>query len=93
VICPLAASPARVRADGGAVPGARFVRAFSTSLQGFALNVAPLLLFGALSLLLTLVGLLTFWVGLIAVFPLLAAASYCGWKDIYAPPPGALMRY
>jgi hypothetical protein len=73
--------------------GARFVHAFAASLQGFALNVAPLLLFGALSLLLTLVGLLTFWVGLIAVFPLLAAASYCGWKDIYAPPPGALMRY
>ena len=73
--------------------GARFVRAFGTSLQGFALNVAPLLLFGALSLLLTLVGLLTFWVGLIAVFPLLAAASYYGWKDIYAPPPGALTRY
>jgi hypothetical protein len=73
--------------------GARFVRAFSTSLQGFALNMAPLLLFGTLSLLLTLVGLLTFGVGLVAVFPLLAAASYCGWKDIYAPPPEALTRY
>ena len=72
---------------------ARFVRAFGASLRGFALNVAPLLLFGALSLVLTLVGLLTFWVGLIAVFPLLAAASYFAWKDIYAPPPGALTRY
>jgi hypothetical protein len=71
----------------------RFVDAFGASLRGFALNVAPLLLFGALSLVLTLVGLLTFWVGLVAVFPLLAAASYFGWKDIYAPPPEALIRY
>ena len=72
---------------------APFLRAFQASVQGFALNVAPLLLFGALSLLLTLVGLLTFYVGLVAVFPLLAAASYFGWKDVYTPPPETLTRY
>ena len=72
---------------------AGFVQAFGASLRGFALNVAPLLVFGALSLGLTLLGLLTFWVGLIAVFPLLAAASYFGWKDIYKPPLEAVTRY
>ena len=72
---------------------AGFMRAFGASLRGFSLNVAPLLLFGVLSLLLTLVGLLTFGLGLVAVFPLLAAASYSGWRDIYTPPPEALTRY
>lgn len=64
---------------------ARFVEAFATSLRGFALNIVPLLLFGLLSLILIFVGMLTFWVGLIAVLPLLAAASYAAWKDIYMP--------
>ncbi|HEX9276839.1 MAG TPA: hypothetical protein VGA51_10655 [Casimicrobiaceae bacterium] len=64
---------------------ARFVEAFAASLRGFALNIAPLLLFGLLSLVLTLVGLLLFWIGLVAVLPLLAAASYAAWKDIYRP--------
>jgi uncharacterized membrane protein len=63
----------------------RFGLAFAASLRGFALNVAPLVLFAALSLLLTVIGVLAFYVGLVAVFPLLAAASYAAWKDIYAP--------
>jgi hypothetical protein len=62
---------------------ARFAQAFAASLRGFALNVAPLLLFGVLSLVLTFVGLLTFLIGLVAVLPLLAATSYAAWKDIY----------
>jgi uncharacterized membrane protein len=65
--------------------GATFTRAFKGSLRGFTLNVAPLALFGALSLVLTAIGLLTFYVGLVAVFPLLTAASYAAWKDIYVP--------
>jgi len=64
---------------------ARFAQAFAASARGFALNVAPLLLFGLISLVLTFIGLLTFWVGLIAVLPLLATASYAAWKDIYQP--------
>ena len=62
---------------------ASFACAFATSARAFALNVAPLLLFGALSLGLTVIGVLAFGVGLIAVFPLLSAASYAAWKDIY----------
>jgi uncharacterized membrane protein len=65
---------------------ASFTRAFAGSLRAFALNVAPLVLFGALALVLTLIGLVLLWgVGLVAVFPLLTAASYAAWKDIYAP--------
>ena len=59
-------------------------RAFVASFRGFALNTAPLLLFGALALALTLLGLMTYGVGLVIVFPLLSAASYAAWKDIYA---------
>lgn len=66
--------------------GASFTRAFAGSLRGFALNVAPLVLFGALALVLTMIGLVLLWgVGLVVVFPLLTAASYAAWKDIYAP--------
>ena len=55
-------------------------------MHGFALNVAPLVLFGALALVLTMIGLVLLWgVGLIAVFPLLTAASYAAWKDVYTP--------
>lgn len=65
--------------------GASFARAFTGSLRGFALNVAPLVLFGALALILTIIGLVLLWgIGLIVVFPLLTAASYAAWKDIYA---------
>jgi uncharacterized membrane protein len=63
---------------------APFVRAFATSVRAFALNVLPLLVFGALALVLVLIGLLSFGFGLIAIFPLLTAASYAAWKDIYA---------
>lgn len=62
-----------------------FAPAFAISLRGFALNVAPLVLFAALSLALIVIGALAFYVGLIAVFPLLTAASYAAWKDIYVP--------
>jgi hypothetical protein len=72
---------------------AGFVRAFAASLRGFALNTAPLLVFGALSLALTLIGLLTYGIGLIAVYPLLAAASYAAWKDVYAREADAFTAY
>jgi uncharacterized membrane protein len=62
---------------------APFGRAFVTSARAFLLNVGPLLLFGLLSLVLIVIGLMAFGVGLIAVFPLLACANYAAWKDIY----------
>jgi len=62
-----------------------FRRAFATSARAFSLNLAPLLLFGLLSLGLLLVGFLTYGVALVAVFPLVAAASYAAWRDIYGP--------
>jgi len=67
-----------------------FIRAFATSIRAFALNVLPLLVFGALSLVLVIIGLLCFGFGLIAVIPLVSAASYAAWRDVYAvsAPPG-----
>jgi uncharacterized membrane protein len=55
------------------------------------LNVPALLIFGALALVLVLIGLLSYGFGLIAIFPLLSAASYAAWKDVYAltAPPEA----
>src|SRR5258708_1474031 len=46
---------------------ATFTRGFVGSLRGFALNVGPLVLFGALSLVLTAIGLAAYYVGLVAV--------------------------
>jgi uncharacterized membrane protein len=64
--------------------GASFVDAFASSARAFALNLMPLLLFAAIAAVLVVLGLLLFGVGLIAVFPLLSAASYAAWKDIFA---------
>jgi uncharacterized membrane protein len=64
--------------------GASFGGAFATSMRAFVLNIAPLLIFAALAVVLVALGLMTFGVGLIAVFPLLSAASYAAWKDIFA---------
>jgi hypothetical protein len=63
---------------------ASFTDAFASSMRGFALNLAPLLIFAALAVVLVALGLLLFGVGLIAVYPLLSAASYAAWKDIFA---------
>ncbi|HWZ70419.1 MAG TPA: hypothetical protein VN326_02940 [Casimicrobiaceae bacterium] len=68
--------------------GASFVHAFATSVRAFALNLAPLLVFAAIAVVLVALGLLLFGVGLIAVFPLLSAASYAAWKDIFAVDAG-----
>ena len=62
---------------------ASFPDAFGSSVRAFALNLAPLLLFAAIAVVLVALGLLLLGVGLIAVFPLLSAASYAAWKDIY----------
>ncbi len=62
---------------------ATFPDAFGSSVRAFALNLAPLLLFAAIAVVLVALGLLLYGVGLIAVFPLLSAASYAAWKDIF----------
>jgi hypothetical protein len=64
--------------------GASFPGAFSSSIRGFAINLAPLLIFALLAVLLVVLGLMLLGVGLIAVYPLLSAASYAAWKDIFS---------
>ncbi len=64
--------------------GASLADAFIGSLRAFSLNLAPLLIFAALAAVLVALGLMLLGLGLIAVFPLLSAASYAAWKDIFA---------
>ena len=63
--------------------GAGFRQAFAQSAAAFARNPGPLVLFGALSFALLLLGLATSGVGLLLALPWSAAASYAAWKDIF----------
>jgi hypothetical protein len=58
--------------------------AFRESLAAFSRNVAPLLLYGALSLGLFLFGIATSGLGLLLALPWLAASNYAAWKDVFA---------
>ena len=49
----------------------------------FALNTLPLLVYGAVALLLLGLSLLTAGIGLVLALPLSAAALYASWKDIF----------
>ncbi len=64
--------------------GVSFGGAFRNSVRAFALNLAPLLIFSALAVVLVGLGLLLLGIGLIAVYPLLSAATYAAWKDIFS---------
>jgi uncharacterized membrane protein len=57
--------------------------AFAASWNAFALNTMALLAYGALSLVLLGLSLLTMGVGLVLALPLWAASSYAAWKDIF----------
>jgi hypothetical protein len=65
-------------------PGVR--AAFGESVAAFARNIAPLLLYGALSLGLFVFGIVTSGLGLLLALPWLAASSYAAWKDVFAVP-------
>jgi len=58
--------------------------ACAVSMRAFVRNVAPLLLYAAMSFALLFLALATFGVGLILVLPWIASASYAAWKDIFA---------
>ncbi len=64
--------------------GERATRAVAASARAFARNVPALVLYGGLSYALLLLALATMGVGLVLVLPWIAAASYAGWKDIFA---------
>lgn len=59
-------------------------RSFAASFAAFTVNTAPLLVYGALSLVLLGFGLVTMGIGLVIVLPLWAASSYAAWKDVFA---------
>ena len=60
-------------------PGA----AFAASWNAFALNTIALLTYGAVSLLLLGLSLVTMGIGLVLALPLWAASSYVAWKDVF----------
>jgi hypothetical protein len=57
--------------------------AFAASAAAFAQNALPLLAYAAGSLVLLGFGLVTAGLGLALALPLMAAASYAAWKDIF----------
>jgi hypothetical protein len=57
--------------------------AFAASWNAFILNLAPLLVYAAASLVLLGFGLVTMGLGLILALPLWAASSYVAWKDVF----------
>jgi hypothetical protein len=63
--------------------GEGFRAAFAQSGAAFARNLAPLVLYGALSFGLVMIGLATNGIGLLLALPWSAAASYAAWKDIF----------
>ena len=56
--------------------------AFAGSLAAFLQNLPAFLLYGAISIALAGIGLLTFGIALLIVVPLWAASSYAAWKDL-----------
>lgn len=64
--------------------GAGMRAAFAQSGAAFARNALPLALYGALSFVLLMAGLITSGVGLLLALPWSAAASYAAWKDVHA---------
>ncbi len=63
--------------------GVSFREAFAQSLAAFMRNPAPLAVYGALSFVLLLLGLVSSGFGLLLALPWSAAASYAAWKDIF----------
>ena len=63
--------------------GTGTAEAFAESWQGFARNLAPMLLYGVLSLALLVLGWATYGIGLVLALPWWAASSYAAWKDVF----------
>ncbi|HEY3180943.1 MAG TPA: hypothetical protein VGL25_18935 [Casimicrobiaceae bacterium] len=68
---------------GALFDGLSLRASFAQSIRGFAANIAPMALYGVLSLALLLFGWATFGVGLLLALPWWAASSYAAWKDIF----------
>jgi uncharacterized membrane protein len=56
---------------------------FRSSVAAAARNPLPLAVFGLAAFVLTLLGVATYGAALLVVLPVLAAASYAAWKDVF----------
>jgi len=81
---PLTFVPFAAMFDGNGI-----AESFAISVRAFVPNIPALLLYGAVSLGLLLLGLATMGLALVLVLPLIAAASYAAWKDIFSVPATA----
>lgn len=68
---------------GALFDGLPIGESFGQSVRGFSANVAPMALYGVLSLGLLLFGSATFGLGLLLALPWWAASSYAAWKDVF----------
>lgn len=57
--------------------------AFKMSIQGLKRNILPFIVFTFFMMLLFMLSALTFYLGLLVVIPVLMAASYASWKDVF----------
>jgi hypothetical protein len=57
--------------------------ALKMSLLGLKRNVLPILIFSFFMSILFVLSVFTFYIGLLVVIPVLMAASYASWKDVY----------
>lgn len=57
--------------------------AFKMSLLGLKRNILPIMVFSFFMMLLLLLTVFTLYLGLLVVIPVMMAASYASWKDIF----------
>ncbi|HSV17906.1 MAG TPA: hypothetical protein VLR71_05815 [Casimicrobiaceae bacterium] len=79
----LASLPFMFVAPAALLDDAGFAAAFRASMNAYARNVLPLLLYGVLVFGFTLFGLITSGIGLLLAGPWVAASSYAAWKDVF----------
>jgi len=63
--------------------GLPIIDAIKASIKACFMNAAPLLLWGAIAIALTLIGLIPAGLGMLVVLPVLVASGYLGFRDIF----------
>jgi uncharacterized membrane protein len=66
-----------------ALHGLSVGEAFKMSLLGLKRNILPILVFTFFMMILFILSVFTLYIGLLVVIPVLMAASYASWKDVF----------
>ena len=59
------------------------VEAMKRSFSGCIKNILPFLLYGVIAMVLVILGMIPLFLGLLVVIPVLTAAIYTSYKDIF----------